>query len=111
MRRLATTPSRFRSQTSQNNNLPFRSICWAFSLRPFSFALRQWAFERFYKLGGIANIAVHFHDHFDVGVLDPVCVDKIRHAKTMEDVSFFIAPPNPFAECLREHHRCSAVPK
>jgi hypothetical protein len=28
--------------------------------------------------------------------------------KTTEDISFFIAPPNP-SECQRERHRCSAV--
>ena len=53
-----------------------------------SFALRQWAFERFNKLNGVANVAVHLHDHFDVGVLDPVSVDKIRHAK--DDRGLFV---------------------
>jgi hypothetical protein len=37
-----------------------------------SIAFRQWAFERFNKLNGVANVAVHLHDHLDVGVLDRV---------------------------------------
>src|ERR1700738_724866 len=101
MRRLATTPSRFRSQTSQNNNLPFRSMCWAYSLRPFSFARLQRALQRFNKLNGVANVAVHLHDHFDVGVLDPVCVDKIRHAK--DDGGRYWSTKKPgFSEPRRE---------
>ena len=60
----------------------------AFRFAAFICAPCQWTLQRFNKLNGVANVAVHFHDHFDVGVLDPVCVDKIWHAK--DDRGLFV---------------------
>jgi integrase len=44
--------------------------------------------QRFHEVDGVAHVAVHLYDHFVVGVLDPVCVDKIRHAK--DDGGLFV---------------------
>lgn len=51
-----------------------------FTLRGLLICARQRALDCFDELNGISN-TVHLHYHLDVGVLDAVRSDKIRHAK------------------------------
>src|SRR5580704_19623731 len=55
-----------------------------------SFALHHRAFERFNKMNGVTDIAVDLHDHFDVGVLDAVLSDEIRHVKADAASTLFL---------------------
>lgn len=78
----ASNPSQPSSTIAQSS-----SRFAVFVLRLFSFALPQKAFERFDKVNGVSNVTVHFHDHLDVAIHDPVPADEIRHAKADASVT------------------------
>ena len=82
------------TQSSTGCGVPASLHGEKFSVSWPSFALRQRALQCFNKLDGVANVPVHLHDHFDVGVLDPVCVDEVRLAKRNAAGTLVSRPPN-----------------